>query len=150
MVDKKWKSEVFFVLRTLLEANAASALGELESIALACGNETKSSAGDKYETAREMLSQARALQTRLLEEAKAALEWLDRQDPEQVREKVAVGALVRLDDGWILVTPFPAQLDVVGRAVRCLSLASPLGQALKGARAGESRVFRDRAVGIRE
>ncbi|HNY31090.1 MAG TPA: hypothetical protein PKO15_09385 [Fibrobacteria bacterium] len=148
--DGNWKQEVFDAFRKVLAAKASSAASELESIAAACENETKSSAGDKYETAREMLSQARTMQLRLLEEAKLALDWLGRQDPQATHGKVAAGALARLDDGWILVSPFPVQLDVDGRMVRSLSLASPLGRALKGAALGEARTFRDRVIEVLE
>lgn len=137
-------------LRALQESNRANARKELESIATAYEGETKSSAGDKYETAREMLSQARAMQLRLLEEAESALDWLDRLEGDPSRPKIAVGALARLNDGWILVCPFPLQLEVDGSTVRCLSLASPLGQAIKGATVGEVRDFRGRPVEVRE
>lgn len=148
--DKNWKIEVFAILGRLLESNLASAERELASIAQAYEGETKSSAGDKYETAREMLSQARSMQSRLLEDARCGLDWLGRQNLSSRRAAVSVGALVRLADGWILVCPFPLPLDVGGRAVRCMSLASPLGQALKGARAGEEREFRGKTLQVVE
>lgn len=148
--DKNWKYEVFAALRRVLEANAASAERELGSIAQAYEGENKSSAGDKYETAREMLSQARSMQSRLQDEARSALDWLDRQDLSVSRESISFGALTRLPDGWFLVCPFPLQLEVRGEAVRCMSLASPLGQILKGARGGDVREFRGKAIEVRE
>ncbi|QQS05432.1 MAG: hypothetical protein IPK50_00695 [Fibrobacterota bacterium] len=148
--DKSWKLEVFAALRRVLESNAASAERELASIAQAYEGETKSSAGDKYETAREMLSQARSMQSRLQDEARSALDWLDRQDLSVKRESISFGALARLPEGWFLVCPFPLQLEVDGQAVRCMSLAGPLGQVLKGARVGEARDFRGKAIEVRE
>jgi transcription elongation GreA/GreB family factor len=42
------------------------------------------------------------------------------------------------------------ELTVKGIRVQGVTLASPFGQAFKGARAGETRTFRDRTVEILE
>jgi hypothetical protein len=123
---------------------------ELDALDEAAQGETKSSAGDKYETAREMIGQARSMQHRIREETQALLDWLDRQDPSTSARAFAAGAVVRTSTGWFLVCPSPIEVEVAGHRVQGVTLASPFGQACKGARAGETRVFRDRTVEILE
>jgi transcription elongation GreA/GreB family factor len=129
-----------------LEKGRSSAEHELEALDEAAANETKSSAGDKYETAREMFSQARDLQRRIREEAEAGLAWIERQRAEASRVACGPGALVETSEGWLLLGPVPVKIEVDGVAVQGVSAQSPLGQALKGARAGETRIFRERAL----
>lgn len=139
----------------VLEAFAADlrercALAERELVALsdAAGNETKSSAGDKYETAREMFSQARDLQRRLLDEARVQLDWIARQDLSTSRTSAGTGALLGTSEGWMLLGPIPGSAQVGPGRVQGLSIQSPLGQALKGAREGDVVAFRDRRLEI--
>lgn len=131
-----------------LEKGRSSAEHELEALDEAAANETKSSAGDKYETAREMFSQARDLQRRIREEAEAGLAWIERQRTETSRVACGPGALVETSDGWILLGPVPVRVEVDGVAVQGVSTQSPLGQALKGARPGEPRTFRERSISV--
>jgi len=145
-----FRRRVLEALGGALGERAGRAREELRQLDAAAEGETKSSAGDKYETAREMIAQARELQARLLREAEAGLDWVAVQDSGRTREAVAAGALFRTDDGWHLVCPMPGDFRVETENVRGLSLGGPLGTALKGARAGESREFRGRRIEVRE
>lgn len=126
----------------------ARAREELSALELAAAQETKSSAGDKYETAREMIAQARSMQASALREAEAGMEWLVRQDSSRSFPAVALGALFRTGDGWFLACPVPVRIDVDGQSVQGLSLQGPLGQAVKGARVGEAREFRGKRISV--
>ena len=144
------KSAVFGSMRDQLVGRLDQANLELAALDEAALGETKSSAGDKYETAREMIGQARSMQHRIREEAQALLDWLGRQDATAKSLAFAAGSLARTAGGWFLVCPSPVEIAVGGIRVQGVTLASPFGQACKGARAGEKRVFRDRAVEILE
>jgi len=144
------KSAVFAALRDQLVGKLERANLELAALDEAALGETKSSAGDKYETAREMIGQARSMQHRIREEAQALLDWLDRQNETGTALGFAAGSLVRTSGGWFLVCPAPVEIAADGIRVQGVTLASPFGQACKGARAGEKRVFRDRTVEILE
>lgn len=143
-----FKARVLASFATVLQERVAAAEGELAVLDDAAAQETKSSAGDKYETAREMFAQARDLQRRMLDEARVQLDWLARQDPSQVRDRVGAGALVQTDGGWLLLSPIPLSVELEGVPVQGVSAQSPLGQGLKGAKAGERPVFRDRPVEV--
>jgi len=143
-----FKARVLEAFAAVLRARVTAAEGELAVLDEAAAQETKSSAGDKYETAREMFTQARDLQRRRCDEARVQLDWIARQDPSQTRDRVGAGALVRTDGGWILLSPIPLSVEVEGVAVQGVSVQSPLGLGLKGAKAGDRPVFRDRPVEV--
>jgi len=135
-------------LRALLTDRLLRALGELEALEQAAAGETRSSAGDKYETGREMIGQARAMQERIRADAQAGLDWLGGRNPSSASVAFASGSLVLVSGIWYLVCPCPVELHVQGMRIQGVSLASPFGQACKGAREGESRLFRDHSVEI--
>lgn len=149
MTGRFSKSAALAALRELLAQRLEQARSELAELDQAAAGETKSSAGDKYETAREMIGQSRTMQRRIQDEAHASLDWLDRQTS-SVASTFASGSLVRTSSGWFLVCPSPVELDVAGIRVQGVTLASPFGQACKGAREGETRIFRNRKVEILE
>lgn len=142
------KAEVLEAFATALRERCAAAEKELAALVDAAANETKSSAGDKYETAREMFSQARDLQRRLLDEARVQLDWIARQDLSSPRTSAGTGALVRTSEGWMLLAPIAGSAKVGTETVQGLSIQSPLGQALKGARDGDVVEFRGRRLEV--
>lgn len=147
-MDSQFKARVLQTFAAACRDRLQDARREIASLEDASRGETKSSAGDKYETAREMFAQALDLHRRAQESAAADLEWLDRQDPSIPRAAAGPGALVLLDGAWILVGPVPLSVSLDGATVQGVSTRGPLGLALKGARSGESRPFRDRVVRI--
>ena len=142
------RSEVLEAFAVVLRERCTGAEKELADLAEAAGNETKSSAGDKYETAREMFSQARDMQRRILDEARVQLDWIARQDLSATRESAGTGALLRTSEGWMFLCPIPSTIAVGDTTVQGLSIQSPLGQALKGAREGSAVEFRGRRLEI--
>jgi transcription elongation GreA/GreB family factor len=131
------RSALLAVCRALLSARAEAYLRELASLNEAAAGETKSSAGDKYETAREMMAQQRNLLERNLAEAQAGLENLERMGVAPPGSRIAFGSLVETNLGWHLVGTGLGEVDCSGIVVRLISLASPLGGALKGRSAGD-------------
>lgn len=144
------KGRVLAALGGLLFRRMEQVERELAQLDEAQAGETKSSAGDKYETAREMVAQSRRMQLRIQQETEIGIQWLHRQDPPFFSASFSAGALVRTSAGWFLVCPSPVELEVDGIRVQGISLTSPVGQACKGARAGETRTFRDRTIEILE
>jgi transcription elongation GreA/GreB family factor len=123
---------------------------ELSRLDEAAANETKSSAGDKYETGREMIAQSRIVIDRNLSEAKAGLEILERMRLSPPHTKIGFGSLVELDTGWFLVGMSLGELDYHGMVVQTISLASPLGLTLKGKGVGELIPWRGKEISIHQ
>lgn len=111
--------------------------------------ETKSSAGDKYETGRESIRQSRALLERQLQTTRqweANIQKIPVEPVPDVRE----GALVLLDMGWIWVSVSFGKLVVQGSEIQGVSVVSPLVMALKNRKKGDTASFRGKNIEILE
>jgi len=104
----------------------------------AAANETKSSAGDKYETAREMMQQEIDLNTARLNNAKAQEQVLKHIETDRISDTVIPGTLVQTDSGYFYIAVGAGQLMVDGVKYYAISMDSPLGVQLKGKQAGDS------------
>lgn len=118
---------------------------QLAALDGAQAGETKSSAGDKFETSRELLQQERdrlGAQLAVMREHRLRLEVAARTAS---GEAAGLGSTVTLATGerYLLATG----LGRVGEGF-VVSLESPLGRALAGARAGERVGFRGRALAV--
>lgn len=131
------KSRAVARCRATLLARQADYRRELANLDEAASRETKSSAGDKYETGREMIAQSRRLIEGNLAEMDTALATLDRMLAAPALARCGFGSLVETSQGWFLAGASLGDVEVDGTLIRTLSLASPLGQALKGHGAGD-------------
>jgi len=111
-------------------------------------SETKSSAGDKYETGREMMrmqSDMRALQ---LYEAQDLLNRLERIDVSLPHDKVRTGSVVKTSAGLFFVSQSMGRIELDGLEYQTISLAAPMGKSLKGLGSGDSILVRDQRIEI--
>jgi transcription elongation GreA/GreB family factor len=100
-------------------------------------NETKSTAGDKHETALAMLQIEQAnvgAQLQDILDKKAALEKID---PGLSAATIINGTLVRTDKGYLFISAALGKATIEGHAVIALSPRSPLGQKLMGLSVGD-------------
>lgn len=111
--------------------------------------EDKSSAGDKYETQREMIRQTRGLLDVQLSRARYTLKYLER-IPTQTNLSVQEGALIKLSNAIIWVCVPLGKLIHEGQEYQLISSDSPLFMALKGLKAGDSIMFRGKSILVEE
>ncbi len=104
----------------------------------ASGNETKSSAGDKYETAREVLQQEINLNLGRLNELNKLRATLEHIIPSQEADVVLPGAVVVTNNGNFYIAISAGRLEVDGTKYFAISVASPIGAKLIGQTAGYS------------
>jgi len=140
------KSRVVAQCRAILLARQTDYRRELASLDEASARETKSSAGDKYETAREMIAQSRRLLEGNLAVVDATLATLERISAAAPQARCGMGSLLETSQGWLLVGASLGEVEVDGMTIRTLSLASPLGQALKGREAGNRLPWRGEEI----
>lgn len=136
------RKAILDIYRQTLVARKQEYSGELESLDEAAAAETKSSAGDKYETAREMIRQSRNLIEHNLAEAKANLDTLDRMVESPLGDRIGFGTLAETTLGWYLVGVSLGEVTCDGVLIRSMSMISPLALALKGRGEGESVTWR--------
>lgn len=111
-------------------------------------NETKSSAGDKYETSREMIQQdLDRLQGQLTasDKDRVVLESLNNISQS---DRVVLGSLVQTDLGVYFIAIGIGRVSCDGRDVFVISPQSPIGKLLLGKRVGEVLVFNGKEQGI--
>jgi len=113
----------------------------MEQARQASNDDTKSSAGDKYETTREMMQQEMDRNSKLLYEAgqqKIALQQLENVESAQL---VKNGSVVLTSEGNFYISISAGELNVDGQKFFAVSQASPIGKSLIGKAIGESFKF---------
>ena len=103
-------------------------------------SESKSSAGDKYETGRAMAQLERDRHAQLLADAQRMLQELQHIDlaPTAV---IRAGSLVKTTRGTFFISISAGRISLDGIDYMAVSAASPIGTALRGKRVGDTAVF---------
>jgi hypothetical protein len=127
-----------------IEAAQAAMLTAQES----ANSETKSSAGDKYETGRAMAQEERNRNAVQLQQALQLQGELTRINPSLPCDIVRPGALVTSSMGRFYISISAGKLAVEGQEYFAVSVAAPVAAALSGKRAGEEAVFNGKRVQI--
>lgn len=126
---------------------AEQAIGDLQE---AKTNESKSSAGDKYETSREMMQQEMDRELARLYELKKQKAALDIIDPARTTPAITAGSLVKTDQGKYFLSVNLGVLKIEDVGYQAISPAAPLGSRLLGRKTGDAISFRDRLITILE
>lgn len=103
--------------------------------------ETKSSAGDKYETSREMLQGEEDKTTATLSNAIILKNSLDQINPQHTSSKVEIGALVICSHSNFYIAVGLGKIELKNNNYWSISLASPLAKKMFGKQKGETFNF---------
>ena len=103
-------------------------------------NDTKSSAGDKYETTREMIQQDLNRYQDQLKQAKMDQRLLQQIDL-GLKSKVALGAIVQTDKGLYFIAISLGRISVEGDTYMIVSPSSPIGALLLTNGPGDTIMF---------
>ena len=132
-----------------LQARLAAARADMAAAQESSNSETKSSAGDKYETGRAMAQQERDRHAAQLHEAQQLLAALQKINPELASDAVRTGALAATSRGLFYVSISAGRLTTTeGQEFMAVSAAAPLVQALAGRRAGEAVTFNGKSISV--
>lgn len=101
-------------------------------------NETKSSAGDKYETTREMIKQEEHKISHQLNETKEQKAFFELIDFNSSSHKINKGRLVKTNKGYFLLSLALGKIILDGETIIAISLQSPLGKLLVGLQVGDN------------
>lgn len=113
-------------------------------------NDTKSSAGDKYETTREMMQQEISRNALQLMEAKKLRMVLDKFSSDMASNSVKPGSFVITSEGDFYISISAGQLTAAGRLVYAVSAHSPIGRLMLGCKAGDSIEMNKKVFNILE
>ncbi|MFA4976656.1 MULTISPECIES: GreA/GreB family elongation factor [Sphingobacterium] len=115
----------------------------LETARDSSNDDTKSSAGDKYETSREMIQQdINRYQKQLLEANKDLQQLISIESLQNdVMDVARLGTLVQTNVGLYLIATSIGAVKIGANNIFVISPASPIGQLLIGKKIGDSFVF---------
>lgn len=123
-------------------SNAETAIEEAQS---AANSETKSTAGDKHDTARAMMQLEVEKNAKQLNESKKMRQFLSQIDSEKSHSEVAPGAAVITSKGKFYIAISAGQIS---DGFFAISLASPMGSALSGKKKGDLASLNGQTIDI--
>ena len=135
------KARLFALCQQYVQQRVNNARQAMESAQEAANSESKSSAGDKYETGRAMAQLERDRNAQLLAEAQKIAGDLNRLTIDKTYETVQPGSVVTTNRGVFFISIGAGKLALNGVDYFAVSAASPIGMALAGRRVGEGVVF---------
>ena len=132
----------------LIEDKIVSHQAALHSLEESRNNETKSSAGDKYETSRAMLHMEEEKMRTQLAKTKELKLLLQTINPSENFQEVALGCLIISTQGKYFISAPIGKVVLDNENYFCISMASPIGKLMRGKRKGDEVMFGDRKIKI--
>lgn len=124
-------------LNHLLLEKLHSIQQQIDDIKLALSEDTKSTAGDKHETARSMAQLEQEKLGKQYLETKKMLDFLSVIHQHSTSEKVALGSLIQTQTEWFYLGIPLGKVQFESTAIFCVSGAAPIGARLLGAAVGD-------------
>lgn len=124
------KEEVYKKYSQLLDDRISHLESVLQDLRDSASNETKSTAGDKHETALAMLQLEQENKRRQLAEMLQQRAVFNRIDPSVPNNVISNGALVETDAGYFYISVALGKAIISDKTIFALSISSPLGKAM--------------------
>ncbi len=132
-----FKQKTYHQFQQLLAEKITNLQQQLDELKESTAIETKSTAGDKYETARAMLQIEQDNIRHQLQEALEQQTRFSSIDRKETNQEVVQGCLVKTNRGWLLLSVALGKTIIEGIPVIALSPQSPLGKQLMGRKPGD-------------
>ncbi|OZI06327.1 transcription elongation factor [Siphonobacter sp. BAB-5385] len=142
------KTTIIERLKSLLDEKVSIAWNAMQAAQASANEESKSSAGDKYETGRAMAQNERDRYAQQYEILRQERLQLERQELAAHYERVEFGSLIETSEGWFLIAISVGIIPVDTEKVVVISPGSPIGSQLLGKRVGEHFQFRGKSCSI--
>lgn len=134
------KEELISHLKELLEAKLAASQNNFTEIQESLLNDSKSSAGDKHETARAMaqieLEQA-GKQLNEIEKLIQNFKQLNFDSSEQIK----LGSLLETENAYFFLSIALGKIEIFSKPVYCIGIQAPITQAILGKKVNDSFTF---------
>ncbi len=124
-----------------IDQRAANARQAIAAASEAATDDTKSSAGDKFETTREMMQQEISRHQQLLADAQRMEQVLASVDARAQAGPAKLGSLMETNRGTFFLAVSVGQIAVDGQPYWVVSTAAPVGRQLLGKVAGDRFAF---------
>ena len=136
-----FKSGLYALCLSFITQRIETAETALQQAQEASNDDTKSSAGDKFETTREMMQQDIARNKNLLFDGQQNLAMLKSLANMPVGDTVRNGSLVHTSNGIFYIAISAGLLKLDNRQVFAVSAASPIGALLIGKKTNDAFSF---------
>ena len=140
-MSQQTKTALFTLCEAYVQKRIDTARQAMEAAQEAANSESKSSAGDKYETGRAMAQLERDRHAQLLAEALKLKRDLEQVRVDKPYVTVQPGSLVITDRGGFFISVSAGKLTFAGVDYLAISIASPIGMALSGRKTGDAITF---------
>lgn len=144
------KKELYVLCKKSIQDKLLLSQEEATSLAESLEMELKSSAGDKFETGREMIHSEFQRVQKQIRQTEKQQEVLFRIKPDVQNVKVTLGSLVETNKGTYFFAIPVGRLAIGKDKYFAISLASPIGLALKDKEPGDTVKFNDKKIKIKE
>ena len=134
------KQHLHETCKSLVQDKITALQNNLKGFQDAANEETKSSAGDKYETGRAMMHLEKEKVAHALNEVLKQKKVLD-QLGVKAQEEGSLGSLIETDKGYFFLSASLGKVAVDGLQIMCLSPVAPLGKAFLGTKKGDLITF---------
>ena len=136
-MEKNSKPKLVEFCREILHTRKRDLEQRLEELSSGAGNDSKSSAGDKHETARAMMQLEQEKLNRQLDELLQMEGQFMKINFESSGNKIVIGTLVTTDKGHFLLSIPLGKVIFEEKEYMLLSPQSPLGKLMTGKKVGE-------------
>jgi transcription elongation GreA/GreB family factor len=144
------KEQLYHLCREYIKKREAEIKKVIADARDAASQDTKSSAGDKFETGREVMQQEIDLNLARLNELNKLKPVLEKIIPGQKSEAALPGSVVFTNNGNYYIAISAGLLKVDGASYYAISAASPVGAKLSGKKAGDEFVMNDKQFVIEQ
>ncbi len=144
------KEKLYHYCLAHIEERIANSKKAMEEAQAAANEESKSSAGDKFETGRAMMQRERDKNAKQLSEAVHIKQVLKQINWQRKTETVEAGSLVITNQGAFFISISVGKIVLEEDTYFAISMATPIGKLLQGKRVGEEASFNGRVYRIEE
>jgi transcription elongation GreA/GreB family factor len=144
------KQQLYNQCQAYLAKRIGTAQEAIKLAQASADDDTKSSAGDKYETGRAMMQLEMEQHNEQLSEALKLKRLLDQIKVDYQPTSIQPGTLAITDQGNFFVAISVGKLVVEGKTYMAVSIESPIGAKLKGLKKGEGFSFNNKAYKIEQ
>ncbi|WP_439183201.1 hypothetical protein [Carboxylicivirga taeanensis] len=148
MSKQTLKAELVAALNQLVEQKESALLLAIDDVLESMQNDTKSSAGDKFETGREMMQIELNNKRAQLNHVLRLKRDLQQIDVHAIKNKVEFGSIVQANNGFYFLSVPLGKVVINKTTYLAVSLASPIGQALKGHQVHDTISFNKQTLTI--
>jgi superfamily II RNA helicase len=143
-----FKQSVYQQFQQVLAHKILTLQQQLADLRTSTANETKSTVGDKYETARALLQNEQDMVRKKIQEALEQEILLRDIDIEVGSSSIRSGSLVKTNHGWFFICIALGKITASDNTVMAISTISPLGKLLIGQIPGNTIMLNNKAYQI--